>query len=99
MNKRKQSKKDLRNLISETINKALGGLDLPRPNKKVKKIVENNSKKLASTFVELIKHEDKKQKKAEKLLQKAVATDDKKKKEKQKEKKNQNGKLVEPITI
>ena len=99
MSKSKKLKKDLRNLISETINKAIGTLDLPKANKKAKKVVETNSKKLASIFTDVMKEEEKKQKKAEKLLQKAVASDDKKKKEKPKDKKNQNGKLVEPITI
>jgi hypothetical protein len=95
-------KKDLRNLISETINKAIGTLDLPKANKKVKKVVESDSKKLACIYTDVMKDEEKMQKKAEKLLQKAVASDDKKKKDKQKEKQkdqNQNGTLVEPITI
>ena len=106
MIKNKTSKKDLRNLLSETIGKAIVALELPKPNKKVKKLIDQQSRKLAGEFASLIKDEHKKQKKADKKLEKALLDGEKKRekdkareKSKLKEKKNQNGKLVEPIAI
>ena len=92
--------------LSETIGKALQALDLPKPNKKVKKLIDQQSKKLASEFASILKDEHKKQKKADKKLEKALLDGEKKRdkeksreKSKLKEKKHQNGKLVEPIAI
>jgi hypothetical protein len=106
MIKNKMSKKDLRNLLSETIGKAIVALELPKPNKKVKKLIDQQSRKLAGEFASIIKDEHKKQKKADKKLEKALFDGEKKRekdkareKSKLKEKKNQNGKLVEPIAI
>lgn len=104
MIKNKISKKDLRNLLSETIGKAVQALDLPKPNKKVKKVIDNQSRKLASEFASILKEERKKQKKADKKMGKALSNVEKKvrdksRENKQKDRKNQNGKLVEPIAI
>ena len=106
MIKKKMSKKDLRNLLSETIAKAVQTLELPKPNKKVKKLIDQQSKKLAAEFASILKEDHKKQRKADKKLEKALLDGEKKRekekardKNKLKEKKHQNGKLVEPIAI
>lgn len=72
METKKQTKKALRELISESINKALASLQLPVPSKKIRKLVERDAKKLASVYADILKHEEKKKKKAEKFLDEAV---------------------------
>lgn len=107
MIKEKMSKKDLRNLLSDAIGKTIGTLELPKPNKKIRKVIDIQSKKLAAEFAAIFKEEQKKQKKADKKMHKALMDGEKKKakikkteaKTKAKDKKLQNGKLVEPITI
>ena len=79
MEKQKTSKKALRHLIEDSMQDALKGLELPDPGKKVKKVLHRNSKKLASLFVNVIKQEDKKKKKAAKFMESAVKGKAKKK--------------------
>ena len=72
MEKTKTSKKALRGLINDSMKEALVNLELPQPSKKVKKLLQRNSKKLASIFANRIKREDKKKKKAAKFMEDAV---------------------------
>ena len=72
MEKIKTSRKALRGLIEDSMQDALGHLELPTPTKKVKKVLHRNSKKLASIFANVIKREDKKKKKAAKFMENAV---------------------------
>ena len=72
MEKKSTSKKALRGLINDSMAEALTNLELPQPDKKVKKLLRRNSKKLAEMFANVIKREDKKKKKAEKFMEDAV---------------------------
>ena len=84
MEKQKTSKKALRHLIEDSMQDALKALELPEPGKKVKKVLHRNSKELASLFVNVIKHEDKKKRKAAKFMESAVKGKAKKKDNKKK---------------
>jgi hypothetical protein len=68
MEKIKTSKKALKSLLSDSMNVAIGNLELPKPTKKVKKLLDRSSKKLASEFVRIMKKESLKTKKAAKDL-------------------------------
>jgi hypothetical protein len=68
MEKIKVSKKALKSLLSDSMNVAIGNLELPKPSKKVKKLLDRSSKKLASEFKRILKKENSKSKKAEKDL-------------------------------
>jgi len=72
MEKTKTSRKALRGLIEDSLQDALGHLQLPEPNKKVKKVLHRDSKKLAAIFATAIKREDKKKRKAAKFMENAV---------------------------
>jgi hypothetical protein len=72
MEKTKTSRKALRGLIEDSLQDALGHLQLPEPNKKVKKVLHRDSKKLAAIFSTAIKREDKKKRKAAKFMENAV---------------------------
>lgn len=76
----KTSKKALRGLINDSMQEALGSLELPQPGKKVKRVLQRNSKKLASIFANVIKRENKKKKKAAKFMENAVKGKSKKNK-------------------
>ena len=69
MEKTKTSKKALRDLIADSMKDAIGTLELPKPTKKVNKLLQRNSKKLASLFADMIRQENKKKKKAEKFME------------------------------
>lgn len=69
MENKKTSKKALRGLISDSMEEALTNLELPKPSKKVKKLIQRNSKKLAEIFANVIRRKDKKKKKAEKFME------------------------------
>ena len=69
MEKTKTSKKALRSLIEDSMKEAIGTLELPKPTKKVNKLLQRNSKKLASLFADMIRRENKKKKKAEKFME------------------------------
>ena len=69
MENKKTSKKALRGLIKDSMEEALTNLELPKSGKKVKKLLQRNSKKLAEIFANVIKREDKKKKKAGKFME------------------------------
>ena len=69
MEKTKTSKKALKGLIADSMKDAIGTLELPKPTKKVNKLLQRNSKKLASLFADMIRRENKKKKKAEKFME------------------------------
>lgn len=69
MEKTKTSKKALRTLIEDSMKDAIGTLELPKPTKKVTKLLQRNSKKLASLFADMIRRENKKKKKEEKFME------------------------------
>jgi hypothetical protein len=71
MEKTKTSKKALKGLIEDSMKEAIGTLELPKPTKKVNKLLQRNSKKLASLFADMIRRENKKKKKAEKFMEDA----------------------------
>ena len=84
MEKTKTSKKALQGLIADSMKEAIGTLELPKPTKKVNKLLQRNSKKLASLFADMIRRENKKKKKAEKFMEdgaKAKSKKDKRSKE------------------
>jgi hypothetical protein len=68
MEKIKTSKKALKSLLSDSLHVAIGNLELPKPTKKVKKLLDKSSKKLASEFVRIMKKENSRSKKAAKHL-------------------------------
>jgi hypothetical protein len=47
------------------MNVAIGSLELPKPTKKVKKLLDRSAKKLASEFASILKKENRKAKKSE----------------------------------
>ncbi|HTF19855.1 MAG TPA: hypothetical protein VK658_17405 [Chryseolinea sp.] len=85
MENQKTSKKALRHLIEDSMQEALKVLQLPDPGKKVTKVLHRNSRKLATLFANVIKHEDKKKKKAAKFMESAVKGKAKKKDKKKKQ--------------
>jgi len=78
------SKKELRDLISNTMQEAIVKLELPEPGKKVKKILGRNAKKIAKLYAHAMKRDNKKKEKAARFLDSAVKGKNKKGK-KQKE--------------
>ena len=68
MEKVKTSKKVLRGLINDSMHEALTKLELPKPSKKIKKLLNKNSKRLANVFAEAMKREMKKRQKTEKAI-------------------------------
>lgn len=72
MESKKTSKKDIRIQLKEAISKAVTNLALPAPTKKIKKLIERDSKKLATIYFDIIRREEKKKRKAEKFLGAAV---------------------------
>ena len=80
MEKTTTSKKALRSLINDSMQEVLGNLELPKPGKKVKKLMHRNAKKIASIYADILKREDKKKKKAEKFAEDKVKSNGKKSK-------------------
>lgn len=62
MENKKVSKKALRSLLKDSVQQSLGHLELPKANKKVKKIISRSTKKLATEFAHLLKKEFKRSK-------------------------------------
>jgi len=62
MDKKKVSKKALRNLLKDSVKQSIISLELPEPNKKVKKIISRTAKKMANEFSHLLKKEFKRSK-------------------------------------
>lgn len=58
----KVSKKALRNLLKDSVQRSIGSLELPEPNKKVKKIISRTARKMAAEFSSLLKKEMKRSK-------------------------------------
>jgi hypothetical protein len=96
MEKTKTSRKALRGLIQDSMQDALGHLELPEPTKKVKKVLQRNSKKLATIFANVMKREDRKKRKAEKFMEDAVKGKSKKNK-KSKEVKMEKSQKLEAV--
>jgi hypothetical protein len=70
----KVSKKALRSLLKDSMEQTIGHLELPKPNKKVKKIIDRTTRKMASEFASLLKREFKRStKKVKKVTHKAAA--------------------------
>lgn len=57
MEKKKVSKKALRSLLKDSVQQSIVSLELPQPNKKVKKIINRSTKKMAIEFSQLLKKE------------------------------------------
>jgi hypothetical protein len=68
MEKNKVSKKALTSLLNDSMRDAIGHLELPKPTKKVQKLIDKSSKRLASEFALILKKQNRKEKKAEKAL-------------------------------
>lgn len=68
MEKIKVSKKALKSLLSDSMRTAISHLELPKPTKKVERLLDKSSKKLASEFVHILKKQDRKTRKSEKDL-------------------------------
>ena len=68
MEKTKSTKKYLKELISNAVIEAISKLELPKPTRKIKKLVSRNSKKLAEAFSDIQKRDLKKKQKVEKSL-------------------------------
>lgn len=59
---KKVSKKALRHLLKDTFRHSITTLELPEPNKKVKKIINRSARRMASVFSQLLKKEYKRSK-------------------------------------
>lgn len=59
---KKVSKKALRSLIKDSLQESIGHLELPKPNKRVKKIINRTTRKMAIEFSHLLKKEFKRSK-------------------------------------
>ena len=57
METKKVSKKALRSLLKDSLQQTIGHLELPKPNKRVKKIINRTTKKMAIEFSHLLKKE------------------------------------------
>lgn len=68
MEKIKVSKKALKSLLNDSLRVAIGNLELPKPTKKVEKLLDKSSKKLAFEFAEILKKENRKARKTEKSI-------------------------------
>jgi hypothetical protein len=68
MEKIRVSKKALKSLLSDSMRTAIGHLELPKPTKKVERLLDKSSKKLASEFAQILKKASRKARKAEKDL-------------------------------
>ncbi len=73
MNAEKTSKKVLKNKLTEVFLNSLTSLDLPQPSKKIRKVVAKQSKEVAAIYSDILKKEARKQRKAEKLMNKALS--------------------------
>lgn len=68
MENKKISKKVLNSLLNDSMRGAIDHLELPKPTKKVKKLLDRSSKKLAAAFSVILKKQNKKSKKERKNL-------------------------------
>ena len=68
MQKTKISKKELREMVNGSMREALERLQLPKASRKVKKLLDKSSKKIASEYAALLRREKKRQKKSKDSL-------------------------------
>ena len=73
MEKKKVSKKALRSLLKDSVQQSIISLELPQPNKKVKKIINRTAKKMAIEFSQLLKKEFKRSEKKSKTKESPIA--------------------------
>lgn len=73
MEKKKVSKKALRSLLKDSVKQSIVSLELPQPNKKVKKIIDRSAKKMAIEFSQLLKKEFKRSAKKSKAKEAPVS--------------------------
>ena len=59
---KKVSKKALRSLLKDTVEQSIVHLELPEPNKKVKRLINRTAKKMAVEYSHLLKKEFKRSK-------------------------------------
>lgn len=70
----KVSRKALRSLLKDSMEQTIGHLELPKPNKKVKKIIDRTTRKMAAEFASLLRKEFKRStKKVKQVAHKAAA--------------------------
>lgn len=62
METKKVSKKALRTLVKDSVREAIGRLELPAPTKKLQKLIDKSSKRIAGEYADLLKKERKKNK-------------------------------------
>ncbi|MBX7125583.1 MAG: hypothetical protein K1X47_07810 [Cyclobacteriaceae bacterium] len=60
------SKKAIRVLLNDSIRQSISGLELPKPNKHIRKVIEKSSRRMAGEFAHLLKKELKKSRKSRK---------------------------------
>jgi uncharacterized protein YtpQ (UPF0354 family) len=68
MEKKTVSKKALKTLVNDSMRDAIGRLQLPKPTKRLEKLISKTSKKIAVEFADILKKENKKAKAAAKSL-------------------------------
>jgi hypothetical protein len=68
METKKISKKTLNSLLNDSMREVISNLELPKPTKKVQKVLDRSSKKLAAAFANVLKKQNKKAKKERKNL-------------------------------
>jgi hypothetical protein len=68
MENKKVSKKALNGLLHDSMLVAITQLELPKPTRRVKKLVDRSAKKLATVFADLLKKQKRKEKKEKKKL-------------------------------
>lgn len=68
MQKTKISKKELRKMVNGSMREALERLQLPKASRKVRKLLDESSKKIAAEYAGLLKREKKRQKKSKDTL-------------------------------
>lgn len=95
MENKKVSKKVLNTLLNDSMRTAISQLELPKPTKRVKKILDRSSKKMASAFAELLKKQNRKSKKEKKNLLFVEDVLQNKRQKKSNHKKPQNAAIAE----
>jgi hypothetical protein len=68
MENKKVSKKALKTLLKDSMREAIGKLELPAANKKVKRLITRSSKLIATEFAGILKKENRKAKSRTKSL-------------------------------
>lgn len=64
----KISKKALQGLLNDSLRIAISTLELPKSSKKVEKLLDKSSKKIAAEFVNILKKQNRKAKKADESI-------------------------------